>query len=103
MTLANERMVTKVPTEVTDALRGGRLIADSIREALREFAHRMTNSRGSPAPEQAQAFLDAGYAEKHILVIILALSTKVISNYSNHIFHTELGPAFAVWAGMPGV
>ena len=96
-------MMSKVPAEVTDAIRDGRPVADAKLEALREFAHVMTESRGSPTPEQAQAFLDAGYTEKHILGIILAISAKVISNYSNHIFHTELDPAFAAQAWTPAV
>lgn len=96
-------MMSKVPAEVTDAIRDGRPIADAKLEALREFAHVMTESRGSPTPEQAQAFLDAGYTEKHILGIILAISAKVISNYSNHIFHTELDAAFAARAWTPAV
>lgn len=94
-------MMTKVPAEVTDAIRDGRPVADAKLEALRAFAHVMTESRGNPTPEQAQAFLDAGFEETHILGIILALSAKVISNYSNHIFHTELDPAFASRAWTP--
>ncbi len=39
--------------------------------------------------------------ETHILGIILALSAKIISNYSNHIFHTEVDPAFAGRAWTP--
>lgn len=88
-------MMSKVPTEVTDAIRDGRPISDAKLEALRAFAHLMTESRANPTPEQAQAFLAVGYAEEHILGIILAISVKTISNYSNHIFHTEIDPAFA--------
>ena len=88
-------MMSKVPTEVTDAIRDGRPVPDAKLETLREFAHVMTESRGNPTPAQAQAFLAAGYTEEHILGIILAISVKVISNYSNHIFHTELDAGFA--------
>ena len=95
--------MSKVPAEVTNAIREGHPIAVAKLEALRKFAHVMTESRGSPTPEQAQAFLDAGYSEKHILSIILALSAKVISNYSNHIFHTEVDSAFASRAWTPAV
>lgn len=96
-------MMSKVPAEVTDAIRDGRPIADAKLEALREFAHVMTESRGNPTPQQAQDFLDAGYSEQHILGIILAISAKVISNYSNHIFHTELDTAFSARAWRPEV
>lgn len=88
-------MMSKVPAEVTDAIRDGRPVPDARLEALRAFAHIMTESRGSPTQEQAKAFLNAGYTEEHILGIILAISAKVISNYSNHIFHTELDAGFA--------
>ena len=87
--------MSKVPAAITDAIRDGRPIADARLEALRRFAHVMTESRGNPGPADARAFLDAGYTETHILAIILAISVKVISNYTNHIFHTELDPAFA--------
>ena len=98
-------MMSKVPSEVTDAIRDGRPIADAKLEALRAFAHVMTESRGNPTPAQAEAFLAAGYSEQHILAIILAISVKVISNYSNHIFHTELDPGFAgrAWTPAPTV
>jgi uncharacterized peroxidase-related enzyme len=96
-------MMSKVPAEVTDAIRDGRPIADAKLEALREFAHIMTESRGNPTTDQAQAFLAAGYTEQHILGIILAISAKVISNYSNHIFHTELDSAFANRAWTPAL
>ncbi|MDP3906738.1 carboxymuconolactone decarboxylase family protein [Novosphingobium sp.] len=94
-------MMSKVPTEITDAIRDGRPIADARLEALRTFAHAMTESRGNPTPAQAGAFLAAGYSEQHILAIILAISVKVISNYANHIFHTELDPGFADRAWTP--
>ena len=91
-------MMSKVPAEVTDAIRADRPILEAKLEALRQFVHQMTESRGNPTPDQAQAFLGAGYTENHILGIVLAISVKVISNYSNHIFHTELDPGFAARA-----
>lgn len=91
-------MMSKVPTEVTDAIRDGRPVPDAKLETLRAFVHQMTESRGNPSPEQAKVFLAAGYTDEHILGIILAISVKVISNYTNHIFHTELDPGFAARA-----
>jgi len=85
----------KVPTEATDAIRDGRPVPDAKLKALRGLAHLMTESRCNPTSDQAKSFLSAGYTEEHILGIILAISVEVISNYSNHIFHTEIDPAFA--------
>ncbi len=93
--------MSKVPPAVTDAIRDDEPIADPRLEALRVFTRLMVETRGNPSPEQARAFLDAGYAEAQILGIVLAISVKIISNYTNHIFHTEVDQAFAgrIWHG----
>jgi len=54
----------------------------------------MVNKRGLPTEEDVNVFLNAGYTESHVLSIILAISIKTISNYTNHIFHTELDTVF---------
>ena len=87
--------MSKTPEEVTNAIRDGKEIPDAKMKALSEFTEIMNESRGNPTPEQAEKFLDAGYEESHILGIILAQSVKTISNYSNHIFHTEIDEALA--------
>lgn len=87
--------ISKTPEEVTQAIRQGKEIGDKKLKALHDFTKIMNESRGNPTPEQAQAFLDAGYSEKQILAIILAQAVKTISNYSNHIFHTEVDEAFS--------
>ncbi|PTX44614.1 putative peroxidase-related enzyme [Christiangramia gaetbulicola] len=87
--------MSKTPEEVTNAIREGKEIPDAKMKALSEFTKILNESRGNPTPEQAKRFLDAGYEEVHILGIILAQSVKTISNYSNHIFHTEIDDAFA--------
>ncbi len=86
--------VSKTPVEVTNAILEGKEIPDAKLKALSKFTEIMFDSRGNPSPEEAKAFLDAGYSEKNILGIILALSVKTISNYANHIFHTEIDEAF---------
>lgn len=87
--------MSDVPAEVTDAIRSDEEISDPKLRALAEFTRVMSVTRGNPSPAQAKAFLHAGYSETQILGIILAISVKVISNYSNHLFHTEVDPAFA--------
>lgn len=87
--------VSNVPKEVTDAIREGKEIPDEKLRTLSKFTEIMHESRGNPTPPQAKTFLDAGYTEKNILAIILAQAVKTISNYSNHIFHTEVDEAFS--------
>jgi uncharacterized peroxidase-related enzyme len=86
--------------EVTDAIRDGRPIPDAKLASLAKFTATMVHKRGLPTKADVQAFLNAGYTERHILEVILAISVKTISNYSNHIFHTEVDEVFAgrAWA-----
>jgi len=94
-------MVSKVPVQVTDAIRDNTEIPDEKLRALATFTSIMINKRGNPSPEDAAQFLKGGYTEQHILSIILAIAVKTISNYSNHVFHTELDAAFKAreWTG----
>jgi len=88
-----------VPGEVTDALRDGQPLPDARLEALTSFTRTMLESRGLPTATALQAFLDAGFTESDVLQVILAIAVKTISNYSNHLFHTEVDRAFSarVW------
>jgi uncharacterized peroxidase-related enzyme len=92
-TLADK--MSKVPVEVTDAIRDGKQVPDQKLGALHRFTQAMVQSRGFPKQADVQAFLAAGYNERQILEIVLALAVKTISNYSNHLFGTEVDPPFA--------
>jgi len=85
---------SKVPTEVTDAIRAGEPIGDTKLQALNHFTTNMVATRGRPAQEELSAFVAAGYTERQVLEIILAIAVKTISNYSNHLFDTPLDEAF---------
>lgn len=87
--------MSKVPPEVTDAIRDGRAISDPRLEALRAFTAHMVASRGRPSEFEVNAFLGVGYSERHILGVILAISVKTLSNYTNHLFRTEPDAMFA--------
>ncbi len=87
--------MSKTPEAVTDAIREGKEVPGEKYAALVKFTKIMNRSKGNPSPAEAQEFLDAGFDEKQILAIILAQSVKTISNYSNHIFHTEVDDAFS--------
>lgn len=91
--------MSKVPADVTDAIRDGRPIADHKLRSLADFVETMLETRGRPTDADARAFFAAGYSEKNILGVILAISVKTISNYTNHIFHTPVDDVFAsrVW------
>lgn len=88
-----------VPAPITDAIRDGRTIPDAKLAALAAFTEKMVLSRGNPNDADIAAFKAAGYTERNILGVILGISVKTLSNYTNHVFHTPLDGAFAgrVW------
>ena len=89
-----------VPVAVTNAVRDGVPIPDAKLAALHDFARTMVVKRGLPGKADVAAFLAAGFSERHILEIVLAISVKTLSNYANHLSHTPVDGAFAgrVWS-----
>ncbi len=90
--------MSKVPADALAALREGKALADAKLQALATFATIMVESRGTPTPEQLAAFKAAGYTDRHALEIVLAVAVKTLSNYTNHVFHTETDAAFQGYA-----
>lgn len=92
-----------VPVEVTNAIRDGAAIPDAKLAALHDFVRTMVMKRGLPGKVDVATFLAAGFSERHILEIVLAISVKTLSNYANHLFHTPVDGAFAgrVWSDRP--
>ncbi len=87
--------MSKVPPAVTDAIRDGQEVPDAKLGALSTFTSTMVMTRGLPARRDVDAFLSAGYSERQVLEIILAIAVKTLSNYSNHLFHTPVDAMFA--------
>jgi uncharacterized peroxidase-related enzyme len=85
---------SRVPVAVTDAIRAGAEVPDPRLRALSEFTRAMLNKRGRPARRDVEAFLAAGFTEKQILDVVLAIAVKTISNYTNHLFETPVDAAF---------
>jgi len=90
-----------VPSDVTAAIRDNKPIPEMQLSALSVFTRAMVTKRGLPEQSEVDAFLSAGYKEKDILEIIHAIAVKTISNYTNHIFHTEVDNIFSphAWTG----
>lgn len=87
--------MNRVDPEVTDAIRNGDSIKDEKLESLRVFTTVMLTTRGRPQPNDLSQFLVSGFTELQVLEIILAIAVKTISNYSNHLFDTELDSVFS--------
>lgn len=84
-----------VPAAVTDAIREGKPIPDARLAVLHAFTGALVAKRGLPSRADVEAFLAAGYSERQVLEIVLAIAVKTLSNYANHLFHTPVDAAFA--------
>ena len=91
--------MSKVPADVLEALRTGDQIPDAKLAALSSFTHTLLEQRGNPTSEQLNDFKVAGYSDRQVLEIVLAIAVKTLSNYSNHLSHTEVDVPFQkyVW------
>lgn len=89
--------VSKVPKETLEAIRGGRPIPDPKLAALYRLTTEMVRTQGRPAPHVVQSFRDAGFEEKKLLYIVLAVAVKTLSNFSNHAFATQVDERFAAY------
>lgn len=87
--------VSKVPTEVTNAIRNNTEVPNAKLKALSDFSKAMVSKRGLPSFEDIDAFLNSGYTQNHILGIITGIGVKTMSNYFNHVFNTPLDNAFS--------
>lgn len=82
--------MAKMPDDVIEALREGTPIADPKLQALRSFAGDMLDARGHVGDDRLQQFLYAGYSKRQALEVLTGLSTKLLSNFTNALAHTEL-------------
>jgi AhpD family alkylhydroperoxidase len=80
----------KIDGAIIQALRNGRPIPDAKLEALHAFVTKVVRQRGFVTDKDVAAFLAAGYTKRNVLEVVLGVGTKVLSNYTNHIVHTEL-------------
>ena len=93
--------MTKVPPATTEALRAGQNGPDPRLATLADFTRHMVRTRGRPTAESARAFLAAGFSERQILEVILAIGVKTFSNYANHVFGTPVDDIFKGRAWTP--
>lgn len=84
----------KVDDSISEALRTETPLKNEKLEALRNMTISIVRNRGHVSQEDLDAFYAAGYGERQVLEIILGLSQKVISNYTNHIANTPVDAPF---------
>jgi len=90
-----------VSDDITEALRNETPLPNARLEVLRTFTLSVVRNRGHVDDGTVQAFLDAGFTQRQILEVILGVSMKVMSNYTNHITHTPVDNVFAKYTWTP--
>ena len=86
-----------VPAPVLQAIRAGQPIPDARLAALYALTAAMVKTQGRPDRATVDVFLAAGFHEKDVLYIVLAIAVKTLSNYSNHAFATPVDEVFAAY------
>mgnify|MGYP006268625911 FL=1 len=80
------------------AVRNNTEIPDAKLEALHRFATKMVETRGHVGDDELQRVMDAGYSHRQVLEVVVGLSFKVLSNYTNSLVKTPLDPPFDPFA-----
>lgn len=88
----------KVDSSLSEALRNRTAMPTDKLQALHDFTLKVVRYRGQVSQDDLNAFYDAGYGENQVLEVILGLSQKVISNYTNHIANTPVDAPFQKFA-----
>ena len=83
-----------VDDATVNAIRNKTEIPDQKLEALRIFTQKIVQQRGNVDDNTLGDFYSAGYSRQNVLEVLLCLSQKILSNYSNHITHTPLDEPF---------
>jgi len=87
-----------VDNSLSDALRNRTAMPTEKLQTLHEFTLKIVRNRGQVTSDDLNTFYGAGYQERQVLEIILGLSQKVISNYTNHIANTPVDAPFQKFA-----
>lgn len=77
---------------------GGQIHAPLFRAAaLFALTQEMVRSHRQPCPRIVGAFHAAGYEERHLLYMVLAIAVKTLSYYTKHAFATQVDERFAAY------
>lgn len=83
-----------VDAKLNDAVRNGAPLSNEKLEVLRTTTLAMVEQRGQLTPKQSKEFFRVGYQNKDLLAIILGISHKVMSNFTNHVANTPIDEGF---------
>ena len=88
----------KVDPALTEALRNQEPMPTKKLQVLQDTTLAMVRKRGDLSDKEIDTFYAAGYGQRQLLEIVLGLSQKVMSNYTNHIAKTPVDEVFQKFA-----
>lgn len=83
---------------ITQQLKNGEALDNRKLQALRVFTEAMLEKRGHVSADDLSAFFNAGYGNQQVLEVILGISQKTMSNYTNAIAETPIDEPFKKFA-----
>jgi len=84
--------MNKANPQTLDALLKQTEIEDPKDQALADLALKIVQKRGWLDDADLQAFFDAGFAHQQVLEVILCVTIKTLSNYTNHLTQPVANP-----------
>jgi uncharacterized peroxidase-related enzyme len=89
------RKIARAPDAAVDALRNHVALPDARLEALASFTRHMVKERGWVRGQPLEAFFKAGFTHQQALEVVLGVTMKTLSNYANHLTHTQTNAEFS--------
>jgi len=83
-----------VDASICESIKSDTPLTNKKLEALRVTTLAMIRQRGVITDEEVQHFFDSGYSNKQLLEIVLGISQKIMSNYTNHLAKTPVDEPF---------
>jgi AhpD family alkylhydroperoxidase len=87
-----------VAPEDVAAIRAGHAPADAKHAALSSLAKNLIDTRGHPAAEVVERFLDAGFTREQILETVTVVAASTITNYTGSVANPPLEKDFQAHA-----
>jgi uncharacterized peroxidase-related enzyme len=83
-----------MPKELVEALRHDKPLKEPKHEALRQYTQLLMKKMGRVEERDIDTFVKAGWNREAALEVILHVSLKLITNYTNHLARTPLDKPF---------
>ncbi len=91
----------KVDAKIIEALNNQTPLPNDRLETLRNTTLALIRGKGRLSQQEHSTFSNAGFTSQQLLEIVLGLSQKILSNYTNHLANTEIDEPFQKYVWNP--